>query len=56
MKYTEAFWRTEKPVTSYAEVWIEIGISGTYWYPLVVTSYAEVWIEIGIHCTYYHYK
>ena len=34
-------------VTSYAEVWIEIGIAILKQKRRNVTSYAEVWIEIG---------
>ena len=33
-------------VTSYAEVWIEIGQKLLYFFFAFVTSYAEVWIEI----------
>ena len=34
-------------VTSYAEVWIEIGVAANVKAVGYVTSYAEVWIEIG---------
>ena len=33
-------------VTSFAEVWIEIGPERSRWKTVLVTSFAEVWIEI----------
>ena len=44
-------------VTSYAEVWIEIGVTAQMEPIFYVTSYAEVWIEMTLlfyHATIIH--
>ena len=40
------FYVWKRSVTSYAEVWIEIGVAANVKAVGYVTSYAEVWIEI----------